>query len=113
MSAGFNSFKEFWPFYVCEHSKPLTRILHFIGTGTIIPLIIVAVIYNGYLGFLVAVSGYGFAWFGHFFIEKNRPATFKHPLLSLVGDFKMFGFMLVGKMSKEVVRCHGLRSKKG
>ncbi len=113
MSAGFNSFKEFWPFYVCEHSKPLTRILHFIGTATIIPLIIFAVIYNGYLGFLVPVSGYGFAWFGHFFIEKNRPVTFKHPLWSLVGDFKMFGFMLVGKMSKEVVRCHGLRSKKG
>ena len=100
MSTGFNSFKEFWPFYVCEHSNPRTRIIHFIGTATIIPLIIVAVIFNAYLVFLVAVSGYGFAWFGHFFIEKNRPATFKYPLWSLVGDFKRFGFMLVGIMSK-------------
>jgi hypothetical protein len=110
MSTDFKSFEDFWPFYVCEHSKPLTRTFHFIGTATIVPLFIVAVIYNGYLVFLVPVCAYGFAWFGHYVIENNRPATFRHPLWSLLGDFKMFAFILIGKMSKEVSRCQGLRS---
>ncbi|MNE19968.1 hypothetical protein D3C80_1130690 [compost metagenome] len=44
-------------------------------------------------------AGYGFAWVGHFFFEKNRPATFKHPLYSLIGDFAMYRDMLRGKVS--------------
>lgn len=57
------------------------------------------------------MSGYGFAWFAHYFVEKNRPATFTHPLWSLLGDFKMFGLMCAGKMDGEVARCRELQGK--
>ncbi len=105
----FHSFEEFWPFYVCEHSKPLTRALHFVGTAALIPLVAVAVANSLYLLLLVPVVGYGLAWVGHFLVEKNRPATFKHPLWSMLGDFKMFGLMCIGRMEREVARCRQLR----
>jgi hypothetical protein len=108
MANEFRSFSEFWPYYVCEHSKPLTRKLHFLGTFSIIPLIIIAIILNLYYLILIPVIAYGFAWTGHFFIEKNKPATFKYPLWSLAGDFKMFYLMCIGKMDDEVMRCRGL-----
>ncbi len=98
MANEFRSFKEFWPYYLCEHSKPLTRILHFLGTFSIIPMVIIAFIINPYLVLLIPIFAYGFAWFGHFFVEKNRPTTFKNPLWSLAGDFKMFYLMCIGKM---------------
>ena len=99
------SFAEFWPFYVREHSNPLNRILHFIGTLSILPVIFFALTVNPYLFLLLPVCGYGFAWIGHFMVEKNRPATFSHPVWSLLADFKMVGMMLTGKMSTEVRRC--------
>ena len=101
----FQSFADFWPFYVREHSEPLNRRLHFIGTASIALIVALAVIYHPYWLLFAPVSGYGFAWIGHFFVEKNRPATFIHPLWSLMGDFKMFGLMLIGKMDDEVRRC--------
>lgn len=103
--SGFANFAEFWPFYVREHSEPLNRILHFVGTTSILPLIGLALTTSPYLFLLVPVCGYGFAWIGHFVIEKNRPATFRHPVWSLLGDFKMVGMMLAGKMDDEVRRC--------
>ena len=106
MTKKFNTFKEFWPFYVNEHSKPLTRKLHFIGTLTIIPIFIGAVLYNPLLFIALPVSAYGFAWYGHYFIEKNKPATFIHPLWSLIADFKMFFIMCIGKMDEEIERCN-------
>lgn len=109
MSTRFESFTEFWPFYVCEHSKAETRVFHFIGTLTIIPLLLSAIFLNLYLLLLIPISAYGFAWFSHFFIEKNRPATFTYPLWSLLGDFLMFWFMCQGKMKVEVNRCMELR----
>lgn len=93
------SFAEFWPFYLQEHSNPLNRRLHFIGTFLVHVIFLYAVITQQWnLLWVVPVLGYGFAWVGHFIIEKNRPATFKHPLWSLRGDFKMFYLMLLGKM---------------
>ncbi len=101
----FHSFAEFWPHYVAEHSKPATRLLHAVGT-TAATLCLVGLITIGkwWLFPLAFVPGYGAAWFGHFFIEKNRPATFQHPLWSFIGDYKMIGLMIAGKMSSEVAR---------
>lgn len=103
----YTSFAEFWPFYVREHSKPLTRWLHFIGTASLFPLAVFAIANNLYILFLLPVAGYGFAWYAHYFVEKNRPATFKYPLWSLMADFKMFFLMLRGRMQKEIERCIG------
>jgi hypothetical protein len=92
----YKSFSEFWPFYVSEHSKPATRLLHLIGTASAIGLI-VYVIASGkwWLFFLGLIPGYGCAWLAHFFIEKNKPATFKYPLWSFMGDYKMIAWMLM------------------
>lgn len=93
------SFAEFWPFYLQEHSNHTNRRLHFVGTFIVHLLLIYAVVTQQWsLLWVVPVMGYGFAWVGHFIIEKNRPATFKHPLWSLMGDFKMFYLMLFGKL---------------
>lgn len=95
----FGTFEEFWPYYLEEHSNPLCRILHFIGTTGAMGFVVAAVTtLNPLLIPGALVCGYGFAWVGHFIIEKNRPATFKYPLWSLRGDFKMYGMMLRGKL---------------
>jgi hypothetical protein len=95
----FKSFEEFWPFYMSEHSDRTNRRVHFIGTMGVFDFLIAAVVTgNPWLLIGMPLCGYGFAWFGHFIIEKNRPATFQHPLWSLRGDFKMFFKILTGKM---------------
>jgi hypothetical protein len=99
----FNSFSEFWPFYVAEHSKSGTRLLHLVGT-TIATASVIFFIASGrwWLFPLGLIPGYGAAWFAHFFIEKNKPATFEYPLWSFIGDYKMIAMMLAGKMDAEV-----------
>ena len=96
----FNSFAEFYPFYLSEHAKRSTRRIHFIGS-TLALVLLGAALAAGSIGlFLLAVvCGYGFAWIGHFFFEKNRPATFKYPLYSLMGDWVMFWQILTGKIA--------------
>ena len=99
----YNSFSEFWPFYVTEHSKPTTRLLHLIGTLASLGCIIWFLAWGRWWLFpLGLIPGYGAAWISHFFIEKNRPATFEYPLWSFIADYKMIAMMLVGKMDKEV-----------
>ncbi|QDK37668.1 DUF962 domain-containing protein [Bdellovibrio sp. NC01] len=94
-----NTFQEFWPFYLSEHSNPLNRRLHFCGTLLVHLIVIYLLISSQWmLAWALPIVGYGFAWVGHFIVEKNRPATFKHPLWSLIGDFKMFYMMLAGKL---------------
>lgn len=89
------TFKEFWPFYLNEHSNNTNRKLHFIGTFAVHLILIFIILSRRWnLLWLMPLCGYAFAWVGHFIIEKNRPATFKHPLWSLIGDFKMFYMML-------------------
>jgi hypothetical protein len=101
----FKSFEEFWPFYVQEHANATNRRLHFVGTGLALGTVAYALLKRKpKLLLLAPLAGYGFAWVGHFLVEKNRPATFKHPLWSLRGDFKMFGHMLAGTMDEEVRR---------
>ncbi len=97
------SFTEFWPYYVGEHSDRKNRRLHFIGTTLVIALAATALATGkAWLVLLLPVAGYGFAWFGHFVIEKNKPASWTYPLWSLLADFKMFGLTCVGKMEAEV-----------
>lgn len=94
----FNSLKEFYPFYLTEHSNSTSRILHFIGTGLVI-LILISTLYTQvwWRMALIPFVGYGFAWVGHFFFEKNTPATFQYPFYSLASDFIMFWDLLIGK----------------
>lgn len=96
---GFRSFAEFWPYYLSEHANPTNRRLHFVGT-TLVNLVLVATVVTMDARLLLAapVCGYGFAWAGHFLVEHNRPATFRHPLWSLMGDYKMYGLMCTGKL---------------
>lgn len=92
------NFDEFWPFYLSEHVHPKNRQLHFIGMS-VVHAILFYVFVTGAIQYLwlVPIFGYGFAWAGHFFIEKNRPATFKHPLWSALADFRMFYLTLLKK----------------
>lgn len=99
------SYTEFWDFYVQEHSLPLTRVMHFVGTSLGIILLIWFIARGTWYYFpLFFVVGYAFAWFAHFFVEKNKPASFKYPFWSFISDFKMMWYMLTGRMSGEVER---------
>lgn len=101
----FESYEEFWPFYVREHSNKLNRTLHVIGTSAALGLVAGAIIGKKPLLLLAApIVGYGFAWAGHFLVQKNRPATFKYPAWSLRGDFDMLIKTYAGTMDAEVER---------
>jgi len=96
------TFREFWPFYVSQHRREGTRVLHFAGTtlGLLCLVSALAALQPWFILWGLMLS-YGLAWIGHFFIEKNRPATFQYPFWSFVGDFKMYGLMWQGKMTAE------------
>lgn len=95
----YNSFSDFWPYYLAEHSKPATRLLHYLGTVIAIGFLITVIAIGKWWLFPIAfIPGYAFAWVGHFFIEKNRPATFTYPLWSFMGDWKMLALMLTGRL---------------
>ena len=94
------SFREFYPFYLSEHANPTCRRLHFVGSWLVILVVVLAIVERDARWlWLAPVAGYGCAWIGHFFFEKNRPATFTHPLYSLAGDWAMFGDILRGRVS--------------
>ena len=104
------TYAEFWDYYVLEHSKPLTRILHLVGTTLGIALLVFFIARGQWYFFPVFfVVGYGFAWFAHFVIEKNRPATFKYPLWSFISDFRMISYMLTGRMGREIERIENTK----
>lgn len=92
------TYREFWPYYLSEHSKPATRWLHFVGTSLVFILLALSFIISAKVLWAMPVAGYFFAWVGHFGVEKNRPATFQYPLWSLIADFHMYGMMLLGKL---------------
>ncbi len=99
MSEKFASFSAFYPFYLGEHRNRTCRRLHFTGTSLALGFVVLAVMRSDSRWMLAAlVSGYAFAWIGHFFFEHNRPATFRHPLYSFAGDWVMFKDILVGKI---------------
>ncbi|GGG28065.1 DUF962 domain-containing protein [Hymenobacter glacieicola] len=92
------SFAEFYPYYLREHQRWGTRVLHFIGTTLFLVALVLAVVWARPLLVLAGVgAAYGFAWVGHFFVEHNRPATFQHPWLSLRADFQLYWDLLRGR----------------
>jgi len=108
----FNSFNEFFPFYLSEHSNPINRGLHFIGSTLVLIALAYAFLQRAWsLLALLPVIGYFFAWIGHFFIEKNRPATFTYPLWSLAGDFKMWKRTLTGEIKDDLKIARSLYGK--
>jgi hypothetical protein len=100
----FATFEEFWPFYVSEHAKKSTRKLHFVGSTGALVCIAAAILGRPKWLLVAPLIGYGPAWCSHFFIEKNRPATFKYPLWSLRADAIMWGKTIAGTMDAEVDR---------
>jgi hypothetical protein len=98
MEKKYQSLKEFYPYYLSEHQHPTSRILQFVGTGLVLVVLGLAIALENYSWLAgIPVLGYGFAWVGHFFFEKNRPATFTYPFYSLASDFLLFFDLLRGK----------------
>jgi hypothetical protein len=97
--SSFRTFGDFYPYYLGEHANRTCRRLHFAGTNIAVALLIAAVVTQWWWFVVVAlVQGYAFAWVGHCFFEHNRPATFKHPLFSLMGDWRLWWDMLCGRV---------------
>ena len=106
------SYQEFWLFYLQEHSHPKNRALHLLGTAIVLVIVSVSFFSRDWaVLWALPVIGYGFAWLGHFLIEKNRPATFKYPFWSLISDFKMFFHFVSGSLASELSRA-GVEDKK-
>lgn len=99
----YKTFWTFYPYYLTEHANATNRGLHFAGT-TLVMLLMFWGLYtlNWKLLVLMPLAGYGFAWVGHFFVEKNRPATFTYPLYSLGSDFVMWWHMLTGRIDEKL-----------
>ena len=99
------TFDRFWPAYLAEHRSRRNRRLHLAGTLGYLALLAALLASRHWCWrWTVPVLAYGFAWAGHFLVEKNRPATFKHPWLSLIGDHKMAALMLTGRLEAEFTR---------
>ncbi|MBM3169397.1 MAG: Mpo1-like protein [Algoriphagus sp.] len=98
MEKKYTSLKEFYPYYLSEHQNSTSRILHFVGTGLVILVLIGSLVFRFYYALLgIPLIGYGFAWVGHFFFEKNKPATFTYPFYSLASDFILFFDLIRGR----------------
>jgi hypothetical protein len=93
----FDSFAAFYPFYISEHANRTSRRLHVVGTSLALCVLVCGIVFNGRLLLAIPLVGYGFAWVGHYVFERNRPATFRYPLYSLLGDFRLFYEVVSGR----------------
>ncbi len=95
----FTRFADFYPFYLREHGNRTCRRLHFLGS-TLALVCLVMLVASGRPVYLLVglLCGYGFAWLGHFVFEKNRPASFKRPLYSFMGDWVMYKDIWTGRI---------------
>ena len=99
----FSNFRDFWPYYLSEHSRHETRLIHIAGTGLSLGLFTLFILFGHWWYLLSAVlAGYGLAWISHVFLERNRPATFTHPIWSFMGDFRMFVLACAGRLNNEL-----------
>lgn len=98
MAEQYRTFKEFYPFYLSEHLHPVCRGLHFIGSWCVVLLVVLS-FFKPILLIFTPIAGYGCAWIGHFFFEKNRPATFTYPKFSFMGDWVMFKDIIIRRES--------------
>ena len=98
------TFSEFWPHYVRAHSRPRTRLLHAVGSTLALVCVVLAIVESAWFLLAAPLIGYAFAWYGHFFVEHNKPATFGHPFYSLAADYVMVWKMATGKMGEEVAK---------
>jgi hypothetical protein len=96
---------DFWPEYLAQHRHPVNRALHVTGTVLATGLLVAGAVRGDWRLLAAApLAGYGFAFFGHFVVEKNRPKSFEAPLASLASDFRMAGLALRGRLEKEMER---------
>jgi len=99
MTQSYASFREFYPFYLSEHRDRNCRRLHIVGSALGLVCLAGAIATaNAWFIALGFVLGYALAWVGHFAFENNRPATFRHPLYSFMGDWMMFLDVLTGRI---------------
>jgi hypothetical protein len=98
------TYKAYWPFYVSQHRRKANRNLHFAGTVLVLLFAFLGATQSAWFFLGMPVAGYGLAWLGHYFFERNTPATFRYPFWSLIADFQMFLFMCLGRMDREVRR---------
>ena len=106
MSEPIRRYSDFWPYYLREHAKPGTRGIHYLGTGVATAILIGALAtQKWWLLPLALLAGYAPAWFAHFFVEKNRPATFKYPLWSFVSDYRMAFTWITGRLGPELAKA--------
>ena len=104
----YQTYSDFWPYYLQEHAKPSTRLTHYVGTALVLLILARALLLQEWMWlFAVPLAGYGFAWFSHAFMERNKPATFTYPLWSLISDFRMFFLWVTGRLGPHLQRAGG------
>ncbi|MHA6720866.1 Mpo1-like protein [Sphingomonas sp. RS6] len=98
MAPAITHYRDFWPHYLREHARPATRRIHYVGTALTFAALAAGLIIDPWWFVGIPIAGYGFAWGAHFTVERNRPATFTHPLWSLISDYRMFFLWLAGRL---------------